>query len=410
MRAHIVHVVAAAAVMLALAACSDERPLAPKTPPNPEALLEPVITEPIYLACRPWYPCPDPAVEISAGAYYTCARTSRAKVYCWGSLGGKLLTQPTLIFSGATKMDAGMSHACALDASGQAFCWGDAYNGSLGNGQYTATAASPTPVCGAWCGAPPIQFTSISAGSNSTCGTAVDGIYCWGAIVNSFPSPNHMSLRNDYNAITVGYQHACAWVTPPPSTGSSLDCWGLNNFGQAGKDPTQYPTVRFTTPTYVFVSGADAGNGTYTCANQIYGSVQCFGLNSDGQLGTAYFPIGSFTGIPRLVGDGSLPSGLHGVAVAQNHACAIDQGNVAYCWGANNAGEIGNGSFSFVQFQTPQRVQTSHTFTALAAGVRHSCGIAEDRHVYCWGDNAHGQLGSPGPRETFMPTPVADSL
>ncbi len=33
------------------------------------------------------------------------------------------------------------------------------------------------------------------------------------------------------------------------------------------------------------------------------------------------------------------------------------------------------------------------TFTALAAGSRHTCGLTSAAAVYCWGDNFSGELG-----------------
>lgn len=394
----IARVALVAIAAIALAGCYDKQPLAPKEPPSAQKAL--IVQQPPYLRCYPILNnCPvDNVVQITGGDYFTCARRASGAVDCWGKLGGQTLTAPTRIWTGATQIDAGSGHACGLTSTGQAFCWGDEYNGELGiPGPYQQTGVSPTAVCGAWCGAAPIQFTSISAGSSSTCGTAVDGVYCWGIIVNGsgYSVPNKLSSRNDYNRITVGFEHACAWVTPAPATGSSLDCWGVNNYGQAGKNPSTYPTVPFSMSTFVFVNdaGADAG-GQYTCANQINGFVQCFGYNTNGQLGSATVGYYGYTGNPVLVGDGSLPSGLHATATGRVHACAVDQGNSAYCWGYNGYGEVGNGVSGNTQYQTPQKVSTTHTFTQLAAGQWHSCGIADDGHVYCWGNNWYGQLGN----------------
>jgi alpha-tubulin suppressor-like RCC1 family protein len=47
-----------------------------------------------------------------------------------------------------------------------------------------------------------------------------------------------------------------------------------------------------------------------------------------------------------------------------------------------------------------------HTFRALAVGRDHSCGIGTDNHVYCWGDNTMGQLGT-GAWSWPFNTPVA---
>lgn len=401
----------AALAFLFLAACTDQRPLAPKAPTSSQGAILPPQPCLLYYRCLP---PPDPVVQITGGDYFTCARRSSGAVDCWGILGRDTLRSPKRIWTGATQIDAGSTHACGLNSSGQAYCWGTEYYGELGiNGPYQQVGVAPTAVCGAWCGAAPIQFTSISAGDGSTCGTAVDGVYCWGIIVNpilgGFSTPNKISSRNDYNAITVGFEHACAWVTPVPSTGSSLDCWGVNQHGEAGKDPATYPTVPFSMSTFVYVKDVGAAaSSSYTCANQIYGDVQCFGSNSNGQLGsTFYVSVGQNTGIPQLVGDGSLPHGLHAVATAHVHACAVDQGNFAYCWGYNGYGEIGNGVSNTTQYPSPQPVSTTHTFSSLAVGQWHSCGIADDTHVYCWGNNWYGQLGNATGTNSAVPVLVS---
>jgi alpha-tubulin suppressor-like RCC1 family protein len=33
-------------------------------------------------------------------------------------------------------------------------------------------------------------------------------------------------------------------------------------------------------------------------------------------------------------------------------------------------------------------------FAAISAGTQHSCGLTTSQVVYCWGLNNHGQLGS----------------
>ena len=42
----------------------------------------------------------------------------------------------------------------------------------------------------------------------------------------------------------------------------------------------------------------------------------------------------------------------------------------------------------------------------LALGHEHSCALTQDGAVYCWGDNAHGQLGETGGDESAIPSAV----
>jgi alpha-tubulin suppressor-like RCC1 family protein len=62
-------------------------------------------------------------------------------------------------------------------------------------------------------------------------------------------------------------------------------------------------------------------------------------------------------------------------------------------------GQVGNGvkpnpsNPQANNFVAPQAVAGGLTFTALAAGFNHTCGIGTDGFVYCWGTNAEGELG-----------------
>jgi alpha-tubulin suppressor-like RCC1 family protein len=93
------------------------------------------------------------------------------------------------------------------------------------------------------------------------------------------------------------------------------------------------------------------------------------------------------------------------------HSCAITSSGTAYCWGYNAHGELGNGETSIVN-STPVAIVGGLTFQSLSVskveGV--SCGIATSGAAYCWGDNAEGQLGDGTTIERHTPTPVAGGL
>ena len=85
------------------------------------------------------------------------------------------------------------------------------------------------------------------------------------------------------------------------------------------------------------------------------------------------------------------------------HTCGLASG-AAYCWGANQQGELGDSTHNY--YTAPQAVHGGHTFLALVAGFSHSCGIATDATTYCWGMNSLGQLGDGTFTERVVPTPV----
>jgi len=94
------------------------------------------------------------------------------------------------------------------------------------------------------------------------------------------------------------------------------------------------------------------------------------------------------------------------LALGAQHTCGLTSGGTAYCWGANEEGQLGDGTFAPRRL-TPTPVAGGLTFTSLALGEVHTCGLTSGGAAYCWGWNGGGQLGdgTTSPRST--PTPVA---
>jgi alpha-tubulin suppressor-like RCC1 family protein len=110
----------------------------------------------------------------------------------------------------------------------------------------------------------------------------------------------------------------------------------------------------------------------HVCAIQVGGSVYCWGSNKHGQLGTVNTGyVGCSRGNPWLTPCGNIPlavetsllfttidagagSGEASEGAGSGHNCGIATDNVAYCWGANHSGELGDGSFT--SSTTPVRV------------------------------------------------------
>src|SRR5439155_21047107 len=85
---------------------------------------------------------------------------------------------------------------------------------------------------------------------------------------------------------------------------------------------------------------------------------------------------------------------------------AVSSETVAWAWGFNDVGQLGDGTTT--NRHSPVPVQLSGV-TAVAGGFAHSLGLTTDRTVWAWGANNHGQLGDG--TTTTRPTPVqAQSL
>jgi alpha-tubulin suppressor-like RCC1 family protein len=82
---------------------------------------------------------------------------------------------------------------------------------------------------------------------------------------------------------------------------------------------------------------------------------------------------------------------------------AVPSGAVLGAWGANDAGQLGNGTVGSVS-GTPVQVGGITTATQLAAGESHSLAVLANGSVMAWGSNSNGQLGNG--TTTDSPTPV----
>jgi alpha-tubulin suppressor-like RCC1 family protein len=77
------------------------------------------------------------------------------------------------------------------------------------------------------------------------------------------------------------------------------------------------------------------------------------------------------------------------------------------CWGANDHGQLGNGSTT--SSTSPVTISGGYSFSEVAAGDSSACGLTTGGTVYCWGDNGHGELGDSSTTPSLVPVPVAGS-
>ncbi|MES1205695.1 MAG: hypothetical protein ABUS79_07125 [Pseudomonadota bacterium] len=100
------------------------------------------------------------------------------------------------------------------------------------------------------------------------------------------------------------------------------------------------------------------------------------------------------------------------LAAGSEHACAVT-GGVLRCWGADGDGRLGVAAADGGTGQAPVTV-AGGPWTAPAAGTQHSCALAADGSVWCWGGNTYGQLGSgdrvsrSDPRRVALPDKAVD--
>ncbi len=244
--------------------------------------------------------------------------------------------------------------------------------------------------------APVITFVSVSAGSGHTCGlTDHGGVLCWGAntngqlgdgtTTNRYTPTNVKGLSVGVKAVSAGSTHTCALLT----TGG-VKCWGNNNHGQLG-DGTKID--RWTPVDVVGLASGVAsieGGGLDTCAVTIGGGAKCWGANQAGRLGD-----GTITDRWTPVDVVGLSSG---VAKIRNndaggaHTCAVMINGGLKCWGSNSGGQLGNGTTTDSHVPIDVSGLTSGV-SDVALGTWHTCATTSSG-VKCWGDSSYGQVGN----------------
>lgn len=205
-------------------------------------------------------------------------------------------------------------------------------------------------------------------------------------------------------SVSVGNNFACA-----VASGAAF-CWGQRSAGKLGDGGAT--TGQTNTPVAVSTSGVMSGKtittvsagGGSACALDTAGSAYCWGAGSQGQLGNGG---SSNVGSPVAV---TMPAGkvFTSIAVGFTHACASTSDGLAYCWGSNDAGQLGIGSTS--PSTTPVAVDmtgslASTTVTSITAGYSYSCVVASGA-AYCWGQQEGGKLGNNDGTAFSRTTPV----
>jgi len=287
---------------------------------------------------------------------HACALTSAGGVKCWGynaygQLGDGTTTDRQVavdvsgLTSGVTAIAAGQNHTCARLSGGTVKCWGDNAQGQLGTGNQ-ATSLTPVEVLGL------TDAVLVTAGQQHTCvSTSSSAMKCWGYGLNYQLGTGTTARQNTpasvvglsagVSAISAGYLNTCALLT----TGE-VECWGNNSNGQVGKGgstggDTSLPSkVVVGGSTLTNVSVISASDSGWTCAVTTTNRAYCWGGNFGYNLG-AYYGGNSQTSAQEFTG---LGTSVAAITLGEYHGCAMMSGGSIKCWGENSQGQVGNGT------------------------------------------------------------------
>jgi serine/threonine protein kinase/alpha-tubulin suppressor-like RCC1 family protein len=131
--------------------------------------------------------------------------------------------------------------------------------------------------------------------------------------------------------------------------------------------------------------GNIAAGGRHSCLLDNDGRAACWGNNEDGQLGDGTYDMRPAP--VRVVGDFVFSQ----VTAGSSHSCGLTVTNEVFCWGGNAGGQLGDGTTS--ARTAPVRLNSPVSFRLVQAGRAHTCGLSNSGTVFCWGANSDGQIG-----------------
>lgn len=354
----------------------------------------PIAGEPLPVDCSSSPVLVDltaPALELEGGAFELCAVVGAGRAHhCWGegsfTIGTTLATRnyaPRVfgLLDGVT-LSHGQSTWCWLDAAGDPYCIGNNSVGQLGDGS-NMSRTSPVAVLRAGTPDPTpladetILELEVGVYSGTSCARTATEVLCWGT--------------NDAGQLGDG-------------SDTHFDCGG----GTSLRDCSLVAVP-------VSIDGAlvaDLALGhNHVCALMTDGTVQCWGENIVGQLGTGDTATRNMpTEVPGLTGVTALSTGM-------STTCALLDDGTVRCWGRSNVGQVGDGEVSHIAGVcggatvvdcqwSPVEVVGIDDATAVAVGGDHACALRAGGAVSCWGNNDRFQLGDGTRTIRYAPVPV----
>jgi alpha-tubulin suppressor-like RCC1 family protein len=366
--------------------------------------------------------CHSDVVSVGTGSYHTCAGLKNGRVVCWGTgphvIGDNTthtdpVTQPIQVYglADAKLVRAGQRHTCALRASGGVSCWGMGQYGQLGTGMPAGGLSSyfsdaPVSVVKSE-GGQLTGATDLSAGQDAFCAVTSAGPYCWGA--NSGGQLGYDTSAYGENVVAATLLSSCtgdklvvmgglflAGLGTAGNTGA-IDLWGYNSGGivKSPGDYLTYPSCQSQTVFLsTYVSNMAAGL-SHICVLLNSGAVQCWGANDAGQLGN-----GATSSAPDVVPGHTIPSfTATRLTAGGTFTCALTSATgTVTCWGSNMA-QVISADNSVTTYPNPTsmtlNLPAGLTVTEIASSpiASHMCAIISDGSLMCWGSNYYRQTG-----------------
>jgi len=327
-------------------------------------------------------PVGGPVTEVSLGYFQTCALLASGGVRCWGDgsfarlgyshgneigdggVGGSIISNGDLPLGGdAVEVATGGVGGCARLVAGGVRCWGQNHgNGAdaqINGGEIIAAGDVPIGA----------DVVDIAAGYDHYCALTTTGsVRCWG--------------QNWAGGL--GYDHT-------NSVGEGMPGLAITDMGDVAVGGR--------------VVQLSAGDAT-TCAVLDSGGLRCWGWNQYGQLGYGdTINVGDGTAGRSIIDMGDVPVGgpVRMAWAGEEHTCAVLRTGTVRCWGLNLEGQLGYDDTASVGDGTAGRSiidmgdvaigGTARTIVTTEWDTGFTCAHMTSGGIRCWGTNGNGNLG-----------------
>jgi alpha-tubulin suppressor-like RCC1 family protein len=308
--------------------------------------------------------------------------------------------------SGAAAFAAGQTNCGAVLAAGASCAmevsFGSATPGTFAGALTIEAAAAQSPQTVALSGT---AFNPVSLGA----ATLPEGRL--GRAFGPFDFRTLLSVSNESTPdLTLASWQVTAGALP---AGLSLDAAtgvlsGTPTQLTAGQDFTVAATYRNNQGQQVFTIRVgegllqavqvEAGEG-HTCALTPAGAVMCWGANGAGQLGD-----GTTTSRRTPVQVVGLSSGVVRISAHSGHTCALTNAGAMLCWGDNSRGQLGDGTTTNRSAPT-HPAGLSSGVADISAGFWQTCAVTTGGQGLCWGDGNMAEIPA-GATSRRLPYPV----